>query len=302
MIFCFFYNSFFGWLIFAQNFGKYGVDDISVIFFIVGFISGMAILTYALISVFTYTFQFFFAKNFKKLDEKFREKKLLLYAGKKGKYKSTAAGILLNDFDIISKDLREKLIRKFSDDNSNVSGQSDGHLIKIDIPGANISLILIMKYFNKISQDLRNEILKKFTLSGAKNDKELVSKILLDNFKSLPEELKNEIISKLLNENSSEISYSFSQILLKYFLDVPRDTRSELILNFSNSKYLPVLENTIKIILDNFFRIPSNVREQAILNYARNLKKCDPYYIKEIIKKYGKSLPPQMTDQLLKKL
>jgi len=280
----------------------YKPDNVSVIVFIAGFILGMAILSYILINIFTYSFDVFFAKNFKKFDSRFREKKLLLYVDKKGKYKMIVAEILLNNFSIISKDVREKIIKKFSETNSNVFSQPEGRSISMTIAESNISLILIKEHFNEISQDLINEILKKFIQYGAKRDKEMVSKILLDNFKSFPDELKKEIVSTLLNENSNEISLNLSQVLLKYFLDVPREIRGEMILNFSNSKYLPVLENTIQTILYYFFRIPSYIREQAILNYSRDLEKCNPVYIKEIIEKYGRYIPKEKTEEILKKL
>jgi len=280
----------------------YKPDNVSVIVFIAGFILGMAILSYILINIFTYSFDVFFAKNFKKFDSRFREKKLLLYVDKKGKYKMIVAEILLNNFSIISKDVREKIIKKFSETNSNVFSQPEGRSISMTIAESNISLILIKEHFNEISQDLINENLKKFIQYGAKRDKEMVSKILLDNFKSFPDELKKEIVSTLLNENSNEISLNLSQVLLKYFLDVPREIRGEMILNFSNSKYLPVLENTIQTILYYFFRIPSYIREQAILNYSRDLEKCNPVYIKEIIEKYGRYIPKEKTEEILKKL
>lgn len=295
---------FFGWLLFvAPNFGNYDVGVTTVIMYTVCFGAASAVVTYLLVQHLAFRASAIFARNFKMLDEKFREEKLRFYAKSKGKYKSVAAGILINDFDIISKDLREELIRKFSEGSlKNVIVETEDHAISMEIIEANVSLVVLMKKFNDISAGLRNEMLKKFIVQGTKNDKDMVSKIFFEHFKFIPGELCDEIFLKLERENSNEIEYNFSEILSRYFMDVPKDTRNALILNFSNSKYAPTFENSINIILNNFFRIPNNTRESAIKNYARNARSRDLYHVKEVVNKYGKYLPPQMVESLLNKV
>jgi len=128
-----------------------------------------------------------FGACFLNLEKEKREKLLNKYLKRDDRHLRVAAGVLLNYYDLISDDLREKLLEdvlkkdiRMIENPKKSTGKE--RVIELEPLHGNLSLFVLEKHFDIIPQHLRNEIITQSLLNIGKTGTEMIAEILTKNF------------------------------------------------------------------------------------------------------------------------